>query len=329
MIYPWQQTIWQQLTAAFMNNTLPHAMLFSGIQGIGKLSFVQTLTRYLLCEKRSKLAGFCDNTADLCHACHLIETNVHPSVYYIEPDKAGHAIKIDQIREMTEYAGQSAYLGEYQCIIIHPAHQLNHFAANALLKTLEEPANNVFLFLITDERSRLLATINSRCMHVAMPMPTRDEASSWMVQHSKHTTAELSLALNLAMGAPLRALALLQSTNWKTRGLVYQTIEHFITGQTSLLSSATLLQDVDLQEVLDYLLSWCADAAKLKCGVEMAHIDNADYAKPLAVFAQMKSLSAIDQALHSIFSIRKKVLAGVSLNKTLCIENILLTMERC
>src|SRR5579871_1315235 len=143
MIYPWQEKTWQALTHAYANIQLPHALLITGIAGIGKLKFTQELVRYILCENKTTPQSCCDSHR--CQSCHLIQTSVHPDVHHIKPEKTGHAIKMDQIRDMIETVRQAAYRSIYQCVIIESAEAMNSFAANALLKTLEEPASNIFI----------------------------------------------------------------------------------------------------------------------------------------------------------------------------------------
>jgi DNA polymerase-3 subunit delta' len=308
---------------------LSHALLFDGVSGIGKSTFVIEFARFILCEKREKSGIFCaQSTQPQCHSCRLVETKVHPNMYWVEPEKSGHAIKIDQIRDMIEFATQSAYMGKHQCIIINPAEQMNIFAANSLLKTLEEPAANVFLFLVTKERSRLPATIVSRAMHVQMLMPSKEVALNWLSAQSKKTIDEHTLALKIAVGAPLAALSLLQSEVSQQRELIYQTVQRIAQQGVSLVQSAFNLQDIDMPILLNFLLSWMIDAIKLKCGVEKALIENQDYAKPLTEFSSARSIRQLDQCLHHLINVRNEVVRGVHLNKTLSIENLLMHLVR-
>lgn len=326
MIYAWQQTIWTSLTDAFSTKKLPHALLFSGVAGIGKAHFVNELTRFIMCEKK-QVSHAC-LTKENCHACRLVQTNVHPNIHSVLPEKVGHAIKIDQIRELIEFANHSAYMSDAQCIVINPAHQMNIFAANSLLKTLEEPSPNVFIFLITNECSRLPATILSRTIHVDMPVPSKEAALAWLGAASKKSHEELLLALKLASYAPLKALSLLQSNEWKVRALIYQTICVLQKQPETFMQSTLALQDIESLVFLDCLLSWIIDATKIKCGIHMTHIDNYDYTEELGAFAQSLSLQNLDQLLHRISSIRHDVVRGVYLNKTLIVENVLIHFMR-
>lgn len=143
MKYPWQDKQWQQLWQAKQTERLPHGLLLSGLAGTGKLHFALHFTQALLCSQVSAEGDPCNT----CHACRLVMTDVHPNVFRVSPEEEGHAIKVDQIRALAEFIQQSSLQGGFRVAIINPAHSMNISAANALLKTLEEPAEGAILIL--------------------------------------------------------------------------------------------------------------------------------------------------------------------------------------
>ena len=153
MIFPWQQKEWRQLCRAKESGRLPHALLFSGLAGIGKTQLADYFSRLLLCQQfQTEYDPKCQ-----CHSCRLAEGRAHPNVLWITPEKEGQAIKVDQIREVSDFIYQSARQGEYNIVVIHPANQMNVNAANALLKTLEEPPHGSLLILISQYFNRKLS----------------------------------------------------------------------------------------------------------------------------------------------------------------------------
>ena len=82
-----------------------------------------------------------------CHACRLIAGRAHPNVLWVEPEKEGQTIKVDQIREVSEFVNQSSLQGVHRIVLINPANAMNMHAANALLKTLEEPSSGAIIFI--------------------------------------------------------------------------------------------------------------------------------------------------------------------------------------
>jgi len=130
--------------------------LFVGERGVGKKQLALDFSKRLLCSNKA-----CGH----CQSCYLFDAQTHPDLIRIEPE-SGQTIKIDQIREVIAFVSQTPSLGGYRIIIIDPARAMNINAANALLKTLEEPTPNTLLILISDSIPRLPATILSRCQKI-------------------------------------------------------------------------------------------------------------------------------------------------------------------
>ena len=148
------------------NRKLPHALLFSGAEGIGKQIVAKVLAKSLLCKDVDSL-----EPCGQCSSCNLFDENNHPDFYYLEPEiKSKRTLKIEQIRQMQTNIALAPYLSDKRVVIINDAQYLNDAAANSLLKTLEEPVGNVFFILITANKDMLLSTILSRCMKIYFPL---------------------------------------------------------------------------------------------------------------------------------------------------------------
>src|SRR3990167_4849307 len=147
------QPVWNNLQKYKAQQRLPHALLFVG-EGIGKKELSLALAQQLLCQTQ--------NTCGTCHACHLFVSGTHPDFFLITPQEHGQ-IKIEQIRQLSEALQQTAQQGGYRVVVVEQAHAMNVAAANALLKTLEEPGNNTIIMLLTERVAFLAATLRSRC----------------------------------------------------------------------------------------------------------------------------------------------------------------------
>ena len=151
------------------NNTLPHAVLFTGPPGQDQLKFSESLAQLVLCLSPFTLAslvgegGLRPGWPCLCKSCELFNSQAHPDYYLVSPEEKSKIITIEQIRHLSNALMHTAQLNHYQVAIINPAHAMNTAAANALLKTLEEPPGPVMMILISDKPHILLRTIYSRC----------------------------------------------------------------------------------------------------------------------------------------------------------------------
>ena len=164
----WQNLIGNAATADYLRKTIaedkfPHAVLFSGAEGVGKRLAAQICAAALLCENPNG-----GNPCGVCQSCHLIATHNHPDFYVVEPEetKTTRNIKIGQIREVQSQAALYPMHASRRAVIIDGAELMNNAAANCLLKTLEEPPGQTIFILLTANRSSLLMTIRSRCATV-------------------------------------------------------------------------------------------------------------------------------------------------------------------
>src|SRR6185312_9049826 len=146
---------WNYLHQRRQNNSLPHALLLTGLPD---LEFPRLFSKSLLCLKPDLEGKACNN----CRTCSLMQAGSHPDFYQIEPEETGKTIRIDQIRELISELNQTAQQGGYKIAIIAPAEAMQMGAANALLKTLEEPAANTLIMLVSNQPGLLAATLRSR-----------------------------------------------------------------------------------------------------------------------------------------------------------------------
>lgn len=197
-LLPWQATHWQAIQRLLDSGKLPHALLLSGPAEIGKKAFAMALVAKLLCA--SPREGW---ACGVCKSCILINGDSHPDFFLLEPEAAGKAISVASIREVTNFAAKTALLGVWRAVLVAPAEAMTLSAANALLKTLEEPGNNTLLVLVHHQQGELLATIRSRCQLLLFPVPAAASALRWL--EANCTADDYSALLAAADGRPLRA----------------------------------------------------------------------------------------------------------------------------
>ncbi len=208
-VFPWQQVQWERVLKQVAANKVPHAFLLNGLEGIGKQAFAEGLAGYLLCERA--LGESLEQACGVCKQCKLVSSETHPDFKHIRPEEGSSVLKVDAIRAMVEFFSQSSMQGGRKLAVLAPAESLNHNAANALLKTLEEPSGDSVIILVSHSAGQLLPTIRSRCQVIDFSLPERDSAQAWLAsalsaEGLSVSPDELHSVLSLAAFAPLRAL---------------------------------------------------------------------------------------------------------------------------
>lgn len=191
-MYPWLNASQLQLQALVREGHLGHALLLKGMAGLGKGMLAGELSRIILCQ-HTKMAP-----CGRCHACRLHAAGNHPDLHMITGEE--RSIGIDAIRGLGRVLGESARLGHGKVAIILQAEKMTEAAANALLKTLEEPAGEATLVLTSSRSERLLPTIRSRCQQWLLPPPSPTMVLGWLAGEG---LAANQAVLNLNQGSPL------------------------------------------------------------------------------------------------------------------------------
>jgi DNA polymerase-3 subunit delta' len=197
---PWLDASRRLLDEALGGARPPHALLLQGAQGLG----VELLAAWTGARVLCRAAGA--RPCGRCSSCAAVARAGHPDLAWVTPLEDSKQIRIDEIRALIADFALKSHQGGYKVAILHPADALNSNAANALLKTLEEPAPKTLLVLVTHLRARLPATIVSRCQRLLIPRPAPAVAKTWLERELPGYDS--SAALRFARGAPLRALEL-------------------------------------------------------------------------------------------------------------------------
>ena len=313
--YPWQQPLWQQIQDLIKQGRLPHALLISGNDGAGKLAFARQLAKYLLCD-------LAEPSHQQKNAALFDSDDGHPDLSLIEPEGKMAIIKIEQIRGLTATLTETAQQGGYRVVIINHAHTMNIAAANALLKTLEEPGEKVCLMLLSSEPYRLLPTIKSRCQQYMLNV---DETvgKQWLSQQLPD--ADIELLWQLSAQSPLKALAMAEG-EWLTQRKTL--LDGVLNAQDPVAVAGKLYQAADKQSVLNSLTTLVTDMTRLKAH-DMASVVNIDYAKGLKTLAQQKSQKDLEDLYQYYCQAKQDLAKQVSLNEQLLFEDWLVCFRSC
>jgi DNA polymerase-3 subunit delta' len=266
---PWQQRLWDRAFEARSAGRLPHALLVCGPARLGKRELAEQLARALLCPSAGH-GGGCGS----CASCRGFDARYqrdppetrpddspahprghpgHPDARFVgfvlneksSPKKMYQELVIEQVRDLSGWLVLSPQRGETKVALIEPAHRLTHAAANALLKTLEEPVPGRYLLLVTEEPHRLPATIRSRCQRLEMKLPPRDEARAWMLAQGA-APHQVDEALDFHLGHPGLALDELRGAGAALRRTVVADLVALATGREPAHAVASRWQDEDL-----------------------------------------------------------------------------------
>jgi DNA polymerase-3 subunit delta' len=313
---PWQAKIWQQLQERRDAGRLPHALLLSGPIGTGKQQFAQAFAESLLCKTPEDDGSACGH----CKACELVAAGSHPDWTVISPEEEGKAIKVDQVRMLSEFTSLHAHYEGFKVVIVQPAEQMNHAAANSLLKTLEEPSDNTVLLLVTANPHRLLPTIRSRCQLLPFASPSRAEALAWLSPQLQNQDAEK--LLEIAAGAPVVALELANSALTDVFDDNFASIEALLSRQQDPLQVASQWQKQDGLRTLHWFSGWVTDMIRLASAATPPQLDYIGLRPRLQVLAKQLELSTLHRFLEQLNEARR-LLATSTVNPQLLFEELL------
>lgn len=273
VIFPWQVSLWNFLFERYQKKRLPSAFLFEGIKGIGKTHFAQAFTAFLLCQ-----AKHTNTPCGTCEACHFIKSGTHPDFIHVVGEGSGQMITVDQIRALNEEVFKTTYLQGVRVVLIEAAHRLNLAAANALLKTLEEPPVFVIFILLTDQSYQILPTIRSRCERIKFSKPPFEIAHTWLNEQCLSKPVEnysAEFLLRLTQGCPLEAKTLIENATLHWRESLIHDFSAVILGNIDPLSLAEKYKELDQRVLFFWIKTIILDFIYLKSGVKekMIHID--------------------------------------------------------
>lgn len=252
--YDWHATIRTALTRD--PSELAHALLLHGAPGLGKRAFAWALAQRLLCTAPKDDRG-CGN----CPGCRRFAAGTHPDLLRVAPLGDSRAIVVDQVRDVRRFVALRPHTAPRKLVLLDPADAMNVSAANALLKILEEPPPGSSLLLVSDQPTRLPATIRSRCTPIPFRAPAVADASRWLrAQGIDEVIA--ARALELAGGAPLLGRAFARSGELGDRDEWLKDVEALRAGQEDPLRCASRWKRYGAARCLGWFQRYLADVIR-------------------------------------------------------------------
>ncbi len=319
-LYPWQVDAWSSLVRRHRTAGLPHALLITGSAGIGKHELSLNVARWLLCQNPAEEA------CGQCHSCQLWAAGSHPDFMLCQPEENSKQIRIDNVRKVNELIFQTPQISQCQVVILRPAEVMNVNAANALLKTLEEPPGESFILLETERFGSVLPTIRSRCQRINLALPSYDASKDWL-QDQGVGPADADIALARNGGAPVAAM------NWLSSGVAtvqekwVSELQQWTTSSLPLDKIASSWSKLEFQTVIQWFYQWSCDVLKAACGADAKHLQFAGPVTELmgAYVVKREMLVTFQKKLQQILG---QLMSGASHhNKTLTLETLLLEWQ--
>ncbi|MFC3395280.1 DNA polymerase III subunit delta' [Brenneria rubrifaciens] len=319
--YPWLNAPYRRLIGQYQAGRGHHAILLHTLPGMGNESLVYALSRWLMCQHPEGM-----KSCGKCHACHLMVAGTHPDWYMLSPEKGKQSLGVDAVRDVLDKLYQHSRQGGGKVIWLPYAEILTEAAANALLKTLEEPPQSTYFLFGCRDPSRLLATMRSRCLYHYLDVPDETQSVLWLSARHRDDTQAIRTALRLQAGAPLAAEILLQPERWKQRNALCQGLFAGLASH-DLLSLMPLLNHEDTDERIHWLASLLLDAMKWQQGAGAYRV-NLDQTALVERLAHESANTQLQYELRQWLVCRQKLLTVTGVNRELLLMERLLDAEQ-
>ena len=312
---PWVDPLWQRLTGQIASQRLGHAQLVTGQEGIGKRVLLREFAQLLLCDH-----GSSDSPCGQCSSCHLFNAGSHPDLLMVEPEDGSSQIKIEQVRQVTDFVNTTAQQSQSKVVLLGPAEAMNVNASNALLKSLEEPVSKVNLLLYSHQPSALLATIRSRCQQHKLSPPGWADGLNWLQQNSD--VAGLDELLRLAKGAPLKALSMSNEEGHVQFMQFCQDLQDLALAKVSWALTATKWKNWNIGWLLDWFYELALDAAKTHAKVGVSQLSLQPLADLSERIGSAKSAQELQAFSERVLEAQKHLQGQGNPNPIMLIETL-------
>jgi DNA polymerase III subunit delta' len=309
---PWIAPAMAALTAAQRAGRLPHALLIHEAPGAGGDWLSHWVARLALCERPAEAP------CGRCTACRRSLAWRHPDLMLVTPLEDSRQIRIEQVRDLASELALTSHAGGYKVGVLRPADSMNRFAANALLKTLEEPPPRTLLALVASEPSRLPATVLSRCQRLAVRAPKRAEAVAWLVD--VRGPGEWDAALDTVGEAPLRLLEADPGALAQIGAETLHTLDALAQGRADPLAAAERWARSDLALRLRCFENWLTERIRRgpDAGNLMPEVRAGTYLPAPRAFLNIRELFGLLDEVREL-----RIALDVPLNRALALEALL------
>ena len=331
-----QDRPFQILKNLFEKASIPHALLFTGLAGVGKRTTADAFAMICNCTAITATQGISATgsvpfaSCGKCSSCRKIIAGNHPDILHIKP--AGQYIKIAQIRGLIETLAMKPYEAQLRVVIIAEAQSLNPSAGNALLKMLEEPPDRTLLILTAPQKTDVLPTIVSRCQIVRFNPVPRESIAADLTETHNMLPENAKVLSAMADGSMNRAIELhrsgwLRYRDWLIDASGCEEIEKISTRPTGMLlafAEKLFVRKTQVALALETMLTWLRDI--IVCRHDPERVVNTDLIDKLRKVSQKMSEAVLLEKMEIILAAQKEIDANSNLRLTL--EVMMLRLAR-
>ena len=281
------------LKASLRNNRISHSYIFSGPDGVGKRLAAINFAKALNCD--SAISG---SPCDQCSSCKKINSLSHPDIFTLKPKEEGASIKIEDVRALIKDVYLKPFEARKKVYIIEGAEYMKHEAANALLKTLEEPPADSVIILLTENIKSLFHTIVSRCQVVKFFPLKLKEIEQILIREHSLSQADAHTLSHLSGGRLGDALKFKEEDIFTKRSLL---INKILSGSRADFDFDDIPKE-DIRIYLDMILAWYSDILNMKAGVPDYMLVNIDKIDSISNEAGRLSFEHIENMINSVIS---------------------------
>ncbi|WWO98627.1 MAG: DNA polymerase III subunit delta' C-terminal domain-containing protein [Candidatus Dasytiphilus stammeri] len=308
--YPWLDYPYRQIIKQYRTRCIHHTLLLHAPYGLGIEALLWKISCLLMCSFSTSCGK--------CHNCKLMYAMTHPDLYILNIKAGQTTLGIEQIREINEIIYHKSKLGTAKIIWILKSEKLTQSAVNALLKIVENPPKKTWFFIYSLEKTNLPINLRSRCQPWYIIPPTEIEGLNWLKTNNDINNlpkVTLITALRLSYGAPIAALNLLRSSDWKNRKKIYDEILNNVF-KLKIIKLLPLLKNENVAKQIEWLCTLLVDALKTK-HTDKTHIINSDYYELVKKLADCISTEALLLAFKQWCICRYRILHVTSISQEL------------
>lgn len=325
--------ITQYLQKIIVNNKLASAYLFCGPENVGKFHLAKILAQSVLCWQNTTSSPASKTIPCLkCVSCLACQKNIHPDLFIVKKDATKKNITLEEVKSLQRKLSATSLLSSLKIGLIDGADLLSLEAANALLKTIEEPCGHTLIIIIAHSRFRLLPTIVSRCSPIQFNLAPRKEIYSFLLEKDADKDTAKLIA-ELALGRPGIALRYLADPDLVEQIRKYQTSWLKLISEKPLarlrLAKNILPREKDRQASLvktrEMITAWQLTTRELihsKLNTEFANL--IPPLKPINLLSKKFKLNQLTHNLIQLNELKKSLNNNINVRARL--ENYLLTI---